>query len=117
MTSNRRPQGAPASTGGQYAPTTRKEPVLDLDNPPPLDHVLKPNMIYMGHQTFHCAKSSCAGSSALHTGVDINGYQLTPIIKEDVEEWETYGLGPLRCECGQLTAAVRQGRLVILGGS
>lgn len=117
MSNNRRPPGAPASTGGQFAPATRKEPVLDLDNPPPLEAVLKPNTIYLAYQTFHCSKPSCAGSSALHTGVDITGYRLTPIIKEDVEEWETYGLGPLKCECGQLTATVKSGHLVILGGS
>lgn len=64
--------------------------------------VLAEGRVYLAHDRFVCTK--CAGSSALFTGVTIGGAPVTPVTEADKREWATYGLGPLTCECGSVTA-------------
>ncbi len=99
-----KPAGSPAGTGGEFASKPRTRTDIDLDPP-----VLKPDKIYRSYDRFECSK--CTGMTALYTGVDINGFRLKPVRAQDVTEWAGYDLGPLTCECGRLTATIRNGRL------
>lgn len=64
--------------------------------------VLKPGVIYADYDRFLCARTACAGYTALHTGVTIDGYTLRPITNAQRAEWPTAELGPIACECGTL---------------
>lgn len=66
--------------------------------------VLKPETVYVAGDRFVCASIRCAGSTAAASGRDIDGHRLRAVTPRDVEEWAGYGLGPLRCECGAVTA-------------
>lgn len=66
--------------------------------------VLQPNTIYLSGDRFVCDSTRCAGSTAVHTGRDIDGNRLAPVTSADVREWASYDMGALRCECGTLTA-------------
>ena len=99
-----KPSGSPAGSGGEFASRARTRTEVDLGTP-----VLKPDKIYLTYDRFECSK--CTGMTALYTGVDINGFKLKPVRAQDVTEWAGYGLGPLKCECGRLTATIKNGRL------
>jgi hypothetical protein len=65
---------------------------------------LRADTIYATFDRFVCAEPRCAGSTARASGRDIDGTKLRAVDAADVREWDSYGLGPLRCECGHLTA-------------
>ena len=67
--------------------------------------VLQPDTLYLAHDRFVCARTACAGSAALHTGVTISGAPVTKVTEADRIAWESYGLGPATCECGAVTLA------------
>jgi hypothetical protein len=62
--------------------------------------VLKQGVLYLAHDRFVCARVPCAGMSALYTGYTIGGARVTRATAADKREWESYGLGPMTCECG-----------------
>lgn len=66
--------------------------------------VLRSGAVYMGDGgRLACASVRCAGSSALYTGRDLSGHRVTRATVAHVAEWQTYDLGPLRCECRAVT--------------
>jgi hypothetical protein len=64
--------------------------------------------IYVAFDRFVCASPRCAGSTALATGHDIDGHELRPVDEADLREWAGYDLGPLKCECGRLSASATE---------
>lgn len=69
-----------------------------------LDIILKPDTVYVAHDRFVCASTSCAGVTAAMSGETIGGAKLRPVDAQDVAEWASYDLGPLQCECGKVIA-------------
>ena len=69
--------------------------------------VLNENTVYVAGDRFVCASIRCAGSTAVASGRDIDGHKLRPVTERDVREWASYDLGPLSCECGQVTAEAK----------
>ncbi|WP_191564908.1 hypothetical protein [Janibacter melonis] len=67
--------------------------------------VLRPGVLYFAHDRIVCATIRCAGSCALFTGVTTGGAVLSPVTDDDAAQWQTYGLGPMTCECTALTYA------------
>ena len=65
---------------------------------------LRSDTIYVAGDRFVCVETHCAGYTAKVSGRDIDGHSLRAVDPSDVSEWESYGLGPIRCECGHLTA-------------
>lgn len=50
-----------------------------------------------------CGDLRCAGSTAHFSGMkrDLSGQRMRRMTLDDVREWDTYGLGPMKCErCG-----------------
>lgn len=76
---------------------------VDPARRPPQERVLVEGRIYLMWDRFVCANGHCAGASALYTGVGIDGHRARRVVKADRDEWATYGLGPIRCECGALS--------------
>lgn len=70
----------------------------------PTAAVLKDDTIYVAGDRFVCSSVSCAGSTAVASGRDLDGHRLREIDDRDVAEWATYGLGPIKCECGKVVA-------------
>jgi hypothetical protein len=64
---------------------------------------LKDGAVYLAHDRYVCAETRCAGMTAAFTGETINGARLERMTTADVAEWATYDLGPLVCECGNVT--------------
>lgn len=64
---------------------------------------LHDDVIYYAYDRFVCSNTHCAGATALYTGKSLDGHRLRKIDQRDRDEWATYGLGPIRCECGHLT--------------
>lgn len=77
-----------------------------MERPTP---VLAPQTIYSAWDRWICATPSCAGASALFTGVTIGGYVVTPVTAAEVKEWQEHDLGALTCECGRLTGTLTPG--------
>lgn len=77
-----------------------------MDIPTTRKPTLKPDHIYVERDRFVCAEISCAGISGVMTGTSHEGHRLSLVRASDITEWATYDLGPLRCECGRLTATV-----------
>ena len=66
--------------------------------------VLRPGILYTAWDRYVCATIQCAGSSALYTGTTIGGAPVTPTHPAEVAEWYRHpDLGPMTCECGQIT--------------
>ena len=65
--------------------------------------MLTPGTIYLAHDRFVCI--DCAGATARHSHHTIGGAPVLPITAADVAAWPSY-LGPLRCECSNLTATL-----------
>lgn len=68
---------------------------------------LRDGQVYVAGDRFVCSFTGCAGSTALATGRDIDGHRLRAVDARDIREWESYGLGPLKCECGRVTATTK----------
>lgn len=68
--------------------------------------VLEDGKVYAAGDRFVCATGRCAGMTALVTGETIDGDRVREVTAADVAEWATYDLGPLKCECGAVTATV-----------
>lgn len=50
-----------------------------------------------------CADLRCAGATAHLSGMkrDLSGQRMRRMTLADVREWDTYGIGPMKCEiCG-----------------
>lgn len=63
--------------------------------------MLTPGTIYLAHDRFVC--TDCAGATARYSHRTIGGAPVLPITAADFAAWPSY-LGPLRCECSNLTA-------------
>ena len=72
----------------------------------PADHkpVLRPGVLYLAGPNIVCASTRCAGSTALYSGRTIHGVRLSKVTRADIAEWATYGMGPMQCMCGSVTA-------------
>lgn len=69
------------------------------------DTALRPDRMYATYDRFVCGRIDCAGSCAVHTGIDIEGRPVRLVTPEDVAEWTvTLGMGDLACSCGRRVA-------------
>lgn len=75
------------------------------DSPPTTDPqpLLKSGVLYLAHDRFVCATVTCAGMSALYSGYTIGGARVTKVTAADKRAWPA-DLGPMKCECGKVTA-------------
>lgn len=64
--------------------------------------MLKPGVVYVAFDRFVCSSPSCAGSTARATGRTLDGQRLREVGEADLQEWASYDLGPLKCECGSV---------------
>lgn len=72
---------------------------------------LEKGRMYLAWDRFVCGTLRCAGSTAFHTGVTIDGVPVEPITPDDVRAYYTpddadiyagVDLGPMQCQCGSV---------------
>jgi hypothetical protein len=64
--------------------------------------VLAEGALYLGDNgRIMCAATHCAGMTAQASGHDLSGQRVSRVTVDDVAEWATYNLGPMRCMCAE----------------
>lgn len=64
---------------------------------------LEEDRLYLTHDRIVCGRVTCAGASAVATGVDLHGVPVMAAAAEDVAVWVGEGWEAMTCECGQVS--------------